>query len=88
MYALAGKACSPFTIGTFEDLKLAGIAPKEGLRLAFYNDDADDSGNPDDLWFEGTLHYDPRRGWGAIVDDQSFRSESADQLRARNEPQS
>jgi hypothetical protein len=76
LYAIAGKGWSPFTIGSFEDLKLAGITPEEGLRLKFYNDDADDAGNRDDLFFEGTIHFSQSRGWGASVDPESFRAES------------
>jgi hypothetical protein len=47
------RTWSPFTIGTYNDLKEASISPTEGMKLKFYNDDADDQGNPNDLFFGG-----------------------------------
>ncbi len=67
---------SPFTIGTWEDLKALGIVPEEGMRLAFYDDDADDDGKPDDLIFEGIAHFEPSKGWIAIIDASTLRHES------------
>jgi hypothetical protein len=81
---VAGKGWSPFTLGTFEDLKIAGITPREGLRLRFYNDDA---GKRDDLFFEGAVHFQDGR-WGAIVDSESFHSESDERRAAKTEPKS
>lgn len=63
-------------MGTYEDLKAANILPIEGMKLHFYNDDADDQGNPDDLLFEGTAHFVEGRGWGAIIDASTFHCES------------
>ena len=50
---------------------------EEGLRVDFYCDDADDEGKPDDLLFEGTIHFDPeKKQWYAIIDESSYRHES------------
>jgi hypothetical protein len=76
LYPISDNGWSPFTIGSFEDLHEAGIVPKEGLHLKFYVDDADEGGNPDDLFFEGIVHFEGGRGWGAIVESESFHSES------------
>jgi hypothetical protein len=70
-------------LGTFADLKEAGITPEEGLRLQFYNDDADDEGNPDDLLFDGIVHFQPERGWGAILEEASFHSVSDEKRKKR-----
>ena len=64
-----------FTLGTFNDLKSAGIVPKSGMRLQFYADDADASGNRDDLLFDGVIDFDQRLGWYAIIEGE-IRSES------------
>src|SRR5258707_15559319 len=77
------KTWSPFTKGTYDDLKEAGVTLLEGMKLHFYDDDADEQGNPDDLLFEGTAHYEPRRGWGAIIDANTFHWES-DERRSKN----
>ncbi len=84
LYAVSDvdKGWSPFTVGTYADLKEAGITPAEGMRLRFYNDDADDLGNPDDLIFDGTAHFVPGRGWGACIDVSTFHWES-DERKAR-----
>ena len=67
---------SPFTKGTFDDLAEGGITVLEGMRLKFYDSDADEGGQPDDLLFEGSAHFIPDRGWGAIIDAKSFHWES------------
>lgn len=72
-----------FTLGTFEDLKANGITPAPGLRLKFYADDADSAGNRDDLWFEGIVDFDPKRGWYAVIDGEIV-SESEVKLREQN----
>ena len=64
-----------FTLGTFNDLKIAGIVPRPGLRLEFYADDADSSGNRDDLLFEGVVDFDQRLGWYATIEGE-IRPES------------
>lgn len=66
-----------FTLGTYDDLKAAGIQPLRGLRLQFYCDDGDPSGKRDDLLFEGVVDYDDdRRNWCAVVDWDTIRHES------------
>jgi hypothetical protein len=55
--------------GTSADLERLGVQLREGLRLTFYTDDADDEGRPDPLLIDGTVHYDEReRCWVAAVD--------------------
>jgi hypothetical protein len=69
-------------IGTTQDVMLNDVKLEEGLRLGFYCDDADDEGRPDDLLFEGTVHFDSEnRQWYAIIDENSYRHES--DLRSR-----
>jgi hypothetical protein len=67
---------SAFTVGTFDDLRERGIRPTEGLRLQFYDRDADDRGNPDDLLFDGVAHFVIGKGWGAVIDAATFYWES------------
>jgi len=70
------RGWSPFTVGTRNDLEEAGITLEEGLRLQFYNDDADDLGSPNDLVFDGVAHFIPARGWGACIDASTLHWES------------
>jgi len=64
-------------IGTKEDLEQTGIRLVDGLRIKFYSDDAADDGTPDDLFFEGTVHFDAeRQAWYALLDEDSFRHRS------------
>lgn len=79
---------SPFTLGTYQDLKEADISPLEGQKLQFYNDDADDQGNPDDLLFEGLVHFVEGKGWGAIIDASTFHWKSDEQEQREPENQS
>jgi hypothetical protein len=59
-------------IGTLRDIELNSIELKEGIRLPFYCDDADDHG-PNDLIFEGTMHYDDaEKRWYTIIDESSY----------------
>jgi hypothetical protein len=68
--------------GTREDLASQGIELQEGLRLTFYMDDANDSGQPDDLLAEGVTHYDQDgQCWVAAVDWQTLRHESEETSR-------
>jgi hypothetical protein len=67
---------SPFTKGTWDDLREAGITPAEGLRIQFYDDDADDNGRPCALVFEGVAHREPSKGWMARIDRSTFRHEA------------
>ena len=69
-----------FTIGTFKDLEEEKITPAEGMTLHFWNDDADDAGNQDNLIFEGVIHFDETLGrWYAVIDENSYRHESDEQ---------
>jgi hypothetical protein len=79
------RTWSPFTLGTYDDLKALGLIPEEGMKLEFYTDDGDGEGNRDDLLFEGTAHFVVGRGWGAIIDASTFHWES-DVRRSRNPP--
>ena len=64
-------------VGTLQDVLLSDIKLEEGTRLSFYCDDGDDDGKPDNLFFEGTVHFDPeKRQWYAIIDENSYRHES------------
>jgi hypothetical protein len=49
--------------GTFNDLAKYNIELKEGLEVIFYADDANDSGNPDDLEADGTCHFDEKNNY-------------------------
>ncbi len=69
-----------FTVGTFKDLEQEKITPAEGITLHFWNDDADEAGNPDNLIFEGVIHFDETLGrWYAVIDKNSYRHESDEQ---------
>ncbi len=55
--------------GTHRDLEKQNIVLSEGLELVFYNDDADDDGNPDDLVVSGVVEYDKEKErWTADID--------------------
>jgi hypothetical protein len=63
------------TNGSFSDLQKLGLTPKEGMRLNFYDRDADDENRPTYLCAEGVLHFDDEsRTWCAFVDTDSFHS--------------
>ncbi len=60
--------------GTMQDLARYGIELKEGLALTFYSDDADDTGNPDDLIVQGVVQYDKTSNqWVALIDRNAIR---------------
>jgi hypothetical protein len=64
-------------IGTLQDIALNDIRLEEGVRLSFYCEDADDAGKPDDLLFEGTVHFDSeKQQWYVIVEESSYRHAS------------
>ena len=45
--------------------------------MSFYCEDADDEGKPDELLFEGTVHFDPdKKEWYTIIDENSYRHAS------------
>ena len=80
LYPDSGRAT--FTIGTHDDVRSAGIVLEEGMTLPFYCDDADDVGRPDDLFFDGVIHYDAdRKQWSAIINVNSFRHASDEKPR-------
>ncbi len=63
--------------GTWQDLERQQIELRDGLRLPFYTDDADDDGNPDELLVDGVVHYDSvGQVWVATVDWQAVRHTS------------
>jgi hypothetical protein len=67
-------------IGTTQDVMLNDIKLEEGLQLSFYCEDADDEGRPDELLFEGTVHFDAeKKQWYTIVDENSYRHSSESQ---------
>ena len=65
------------TAGTLSDLERHGIVLREDLVLHLYSDDADESGQRDDLTVEGVVHFDEQNGrWLAIYDPAAFIHES------------
>lgn len=54
--------------GTHRDLAENNIALEEGMKLVFYNEDEDNSGNRDDLVVEGIIEFDKRENrWTARI---------------------
>lgn len=54
--------------GTFNDLAEHAITLREGMKLVFYSDDADDNGNQDDLLVEGIVELDlEKERWTAKI---------------------
>jgi hypothetical protein len=75
--------------GTIADLAHQGIALEEGLTLTFYMDDADDSGEPDELLADGVVHYDEVEcHWVASVDWSALRHASDERTAPVNGPAS
>ena len=65
------------TAGTLSDLERYDIALREDLVLHLYSDDADESGQRDDLIVDGVVHFDEQSGqWVAIYDPTAFMHES------------
>ncbi|MCU1320803.1 MAG: hypothetical protein JWM43_452 [Acidobacteriaceae bacterium] len=62
------------TQGSFADLARLGIEPKNGLRLSFYDLDADNNDRPTYLCAEGNLYQSEDGRWHASVDKESFRT--------------
>ncbi|NDQ57635.1 MAG: hypothetical protein GZ088_11240 [Acidipila sp.] len=64
-------------IGTKKDLERTKLILKDGLRIQFHCDDAADDGTPEDLLFEGTVHFDAdKKSWYALLDPESFHHRS------------
>jgi hypothetical protein len=58
-------------------LEEEGISPKRGMRLDFYDDDANAKGELDCLLFSGVIDCDFETGeWYAVIDQESFCHES------------
>ena len=48
-----------------------------GMTLRFYNDDAEENGNEDNLIFEGVIHFDKKVARRfAVIDEKSYRHQS------------
>jgi hypothetical protein len=76
-YAGAGGRNYIKQIGTTQDVAFEDIKLEEGMHLGFYCEDADDDGKPDDLLFDGTVHFDrEKQQWYVVVDEESYRHAS------------
>jgi hypothetical protein len=65
------------TAGTIEDLARQGIQLREGLVLALYSDDADETGAVDELRVTGRVEFAPdERAWVAVIDWAAVRHAS------------
>ena len=63
--------------GTFDDLKKLELELVEGLEAIFYDGDADDNGNPDDIEADGVVKFDPERfAWVAVINWDKIRHAS------------
>jgi hypothetical protein len=75
LYPFAGPGGRNYfkQIGTAQDVILSDIKLEEGVRLSFYCEDVDDEGRPDELLFDGTVHFDFDKGqWYTITDENSY----------------
>ena len=62
--------------GSIRDLNAIG-EPKEGMRVVFYSDDENDSGEADELEVDGELKFDLEHNiWLGIYDPNAFRHAS------------
>jgi hypothetical protein len=65
------------TEGTWSNLEKHGIRIEQGLRLTFYQHDADDDGRRNDLIFDGTTQFDTKeQRWVAAIDWDNFKHAS------------
>jgi hypothetical protein len=81
LYPYAGPGGKNYIkqLGTLKDIERLKISLSEGMALSFYCDDGDNSGNPDGLYFEGVVHFDPElRSWYVLVDERSYRQASSE----------
>lgn len=63
------------TQGSLDDLRKLGLVPQDGMRLTFYDYDADAENRPTYLCADGTLRHDAITGqWGALIDESTFRA--------------
>jgi len=63
--------------GTVDDLARQGLQLREGLRLTYYTEAADDRGLPDELRVEGVVRHDAEQRCGvAEVDWTKLRDAS------------
>ena len=69
-------AAAMLTNGSYEDLRKLGIEPEEGLRLTFYDLDADDQDRPTYLCAEGSLYQvqEAVSAWYANIEEGTYRS--------------
>ena len=61
---------------SFWDLEAEKITPAPGMRLAFYDTEANDKGERDYLLFSGVIGQDEHGSWYAVIDAGSFHHES------------
>jgi hypothetical protein len=65
------------TVGTTADLAKHGIERRDGLALAVYGDDADETGTPDHLIGEGVVSYDDAaKRWVLEIDWDGIHHET------------
>lgn len=65
------------TRGTLEDLERHGIQLQEGLVLTVYSEDADNSGDADNLLGRGVVHFDHNANrWVLELDWTSLKHQS------------
>lgn len=66
-------------IGATQDLMVRAVQLTKGLTLKFYCDDVDEAGNPDPLFFEGTVHLDHDTSeWYVTVNEDTYTHMSDD----------
>jgi hypothetical protein len=79
LYPYAGPGGKNYLrqLGTKDDIAKTGTILREGMRLSFWNDDSNDEGQPDPLYFDGIVHFDSEAGeWYVVIDDESYHHES------------
>jgi hypothetical protein len=84
LYPGMGKGSRHYlvTMGTIQDLAETGLVLQEGKTVSFYDMDGTEKREHDNLLFEGTVHYDSELNkWYAIIDWNSFRNESDEELK-------
>jgi hypothetical protein len=56
------------TRGTREDLERQGLSFQEGLRVLFYDLDATEHRDPDNLYGVGVVTWNPHWGWVGVIE--------------------